>query len=265
MTQDEDNFEQWSVDPAPYIREAQRLGIAGLPKTGFIPAYDEKIPGLHTLKKKALAVRAVRWALKEVYGMDIIWDTVNLISAEPVGDRMLLTFDKPVEPDDTGPIVGFSIADKSGKFYIARAQSLITAPQGIWGNKYDRTKVYVWSPLVKEPVAVRYAWARSPMGSLKVNGKPWQPVPSFRTDSWDWPEPKLGESMPRSVSGEMMKEAGERVAYRRQQEVEMAVEILKHPSIGLADPQHAPTGPAQPKRAKKAATKGAANRAKGTK
>ena len=262
MTQDEDNFEQWSVDPAPYIREAQRLGIAGLAKTGFIPAYDEKRAGLHTLKKQALAVRAARWALKEVYAMPIVWDTVNLVSAEPKGDRMLLTFDKAVEPDDEGPIVGFSIADKSGKYYMARAESVITSPQGIWGNKYDRTKLYVWSPLVKEPVAVRYAWARSPMGNLKVNGKPWQPVPGFRTDSWDWPEPKLGESLPRDVSNAIMKEAGERVAYRRQKEAEMAVEILKQGETRLAEIQKAAAEQAKQKReSKAAATKAAAGAA----
>ena len=42
-----------------------------------------------------------------------------------------------------------------------------------------------WS---RNRVAVRYAWARSPMGNLKVNGKPWLPLQSFRTDAWDWPE-----------------------------------------------------------------------------
>jgi len=62
------------------------------------------------------------------------------------------------------------------------------ATQGV--PRASRPPLYVWSPLVKEPVAVRYAWARSPMGNLKINGKPWQPVPSFRTDSWDWPEPQ---------------------------------------------------------------------------
>ena len=33
---------------------------------------------------------------------------------------------------------------------------------------------------------MRYAWARSPMGNLKVNGIPWQPLHSFRTDSIDF-------------------------------------------------------------------------------
>jgi len=134
------------------------------------------------------------------------------------------------------------------------------ATQGV--PRASRPQLYVWSPLVKEPVAVRYAWARSPMGNLKINGKPWQPVPSFRTDSWDWPEPKLGETMPRDVSSAIMKEASERVAYRRQKEAEMAIEILKQDETRLVEPQRAAAEQASPKReGKAAATKAAADAA----
>jgi len=71
---------------------------------------------------------------------------------------------------------------------LRRAANYINKYQGIWGNKCDFKKIYVWSPLVKEPVAVRYAWATSPMGNLKVNGRDYLPLHSFRTDNWDWPE-----------------------------------------------------------------------------
>ena len=97
---------------------------------------------------------------------------------------MVVTFDKPVRPDDMGlTIEGFSIAGADGKYYMAHAAYQSAA------KKVDFTKIHVWSPLVKEPVAIRYAWATSsPMGNLKVNGKEWLPLPTFRTDSWNWPE-----------------------------------------------------------------------------
>jgi hypothetical protein len=41
---------------------------------------------------------------------------------------------------------------------------------------------------VADPAAVRYAWARNPLGNL-VNSQHHErilPVPSFRTDDWDW-------------------------------------------------------------------------------
>ena len=51
---------------------------------------------------------------------------------------------------------------------------------------YRIPQILVSSPLVKEPAAVRYAWSRAPMGNLKVNGIPWQPLHSFRTDGIDF-------------------------------------------------------------------------------
>ena len=180
------NFEELGFSTAAYIRESQRLGLADskdLANTAFIPSYDQKIPQLHTKKKKELGLRSARWALKTIYGMeDIVWDTANLLSAEPEDGKILLTFDKPVLPDDFGSeLEGFSIADRSGVHYLAHAVPVQVK------NKNERNKqILVSSPLVKDPVSVRYAWARAPMANLKVNGIPWQPLHSFRTDAIDF-------------------------------------------------------------------------------
>jgi sialate O-acetylesterase len=93
----------WSVSPGAYIREAQRLGLADLEdptNTAFLPAYDIQIPGLHPVKKQAHGIRAARWALNRIYGMQVAWDSASLVSAERDGDCMVLTFDKKVMPDD---------------------------------------------------------------------------------------------------------------------------------------------------------------------
>ena len=236
ITQSSENFEHWTVSKASFIREAQRLGVADLKDpeyTEFIPGYDQQIPGLHPLKKLVHGTRAARWALKEVYGMRLEWDTAGLVSAEPDGDQMVLTFDKGVMPDDMSmDPKGFSIADKSGKFYMAHAAYPLKKDDGIWNvaNKSgDNTKILVWSPLVKEPVAVRYAWASSPMGNLKVNGKPWQPLHSFRTDQWDWPESEdpAAEAVSRAQSKEMAAEAAARFEFRSTEEAKQAAEILE--------------------------------------
>ena len=178
------DFEQQGLSTAAYIRESQRLGLSDVEDpthTAFIPSYDQKIPQLHTKKKKELGVRAARWALREIYGNeDIAWSApAKLLSAQPEDGKMLLTFDTAVFPDDMGSeIEGFSIADASGTFYMAQATFIDTK------EKENRNKqILVSSPLVKEPTAIRYAWARSPMGNLKVGGMPWQPLHSFRTDN----------------------------------------------------------------------------------
>ena len=236
IPQTRDNFEQWTVSGGAYIREAQRLGLADLKdpaNTAFLPAFDIQIPGLHPLKKMAHAVRAARWALKHIYGMRVNWDSASLVSAKADGNRMVLTFDKPVLPDDMSTVLeGFSIADKSGKFYMAHASQPLKKDVGIWNtaNKsFDTKTVYIWSPLVKEPVAVRYAWATSPMGNLKVNGKQWLPLHSFRTDNWDWPESDDPTVMAlgRAQSRELQQEAGKRLEYRKMEEAKRAVEILE--------------------------------------
>ncbi len=180
------NFEEMGFSTAAYIREAQRLGLADVndpDHTAFIPSCDQKIPQLHTMKKRALGERTARWALKTVHGKEeISWESANVLSAVPEGDNILVTFDKAVFPDDMGSLIeGFAVADASGNYYMAQAVA-----KAVQDKEMRNKQILVSSPLVKEPVSVRYAWARSPMGNLKVEGKPWQPLHSFRTDTRDF-------------------------------------------------------------------------------
>ena len=231
--QNSQNFEAWSNDGGPYIREAQRLGLAdaGDPEhTAFLPAYDVQAPGLHPKKKREHGWRASCWALSEIYGVKgIAWaKPVKLTSSVPQGDVMVLTFDGRISPDDGNKMLqGFSIADESGKFYRAYASYQPWEKKDIWTKGY-RT-IHVWSPLVKKPVAVRYGWANCPMGNLKVNGMQDIPLPSFRTDTWDLPiNPEPGEkALDRTQGKEMQADAEARLEYRRMEEAKRAVEILK--------------------------------------
>jgi sialate O-acetylesterase len=231
-TQNEDNFEAESFAGAPFIREAQRLGLAdvGDPvNTAFLPAYDVKVPGLHPSKKRDHGERAARWALAKIYAQKgMRWETASLVSAEPQGDEMILTFSQKVSPDDMNSIPsGFSIAGEDGKLYMAHARYRSTQDGSRW--KIDPTIIHVWSPLVKKPVAVRYGWASSPLGNLKIAGQEALPFPSFRTDTWDWPEsedPEVGmvdRAKERAIKGE----AEARCDHRRTEEAKRGVEILE--------------------------------------
>jgi sialate O-acetylesterase len=248
ITQSHENFEIWSNHRTggAFIREAQRLGLADLKdptNTGFIPGYDQQIPGLHPAKKHFHGVRAARWALKNVYGTRVGWDTAELLSAKRDGDRMVLTFDKPVMPDDMSMVPeGFGIADKSGTFYRAHAAYALKRDVGIWNTTKvcDTKTIYLWSPLVTEPVAVRYAWAGSPMGNLKVNGRPWQPLHSFRTDTWDLPEPEdpSEPAMSREQGRRMEQDSIKYCEHRRMEEAKRAVEILERlKTLGKGEPK----------------------------
>lgn len=240
ISQTQENFEVWSNSTQGYIREAQRLGLADVgdpDHTGYIPPDDIQIPGLHPAKKQAHGERAARWALQKIYGQKIKWDSADLVSSDREGDTLVLTFNKKVMPDDMSTIPeGFSIAGADGKYYKAYARYPLVNDVGIWNtaNKsYDATKVIVWSPLVPDPVAVRYSWSASPLGNLRVNGQPWSPLHNFRTDSWDFPE---SDDPPESLfTREMGKAQAEdaqaRNEFRRTEEAKLAVDILKRIQI----------------------------------
>lgn len=243
--QTRDNFEALSVSEPSFIREAQRLGVDDIgdpAHTVFIPDYDVRIPGLHPKKKLTHGFRAARWALSTVYGFGkkMEWDTAPRISAARDGDVMVLSFDKKVMPDDMSRVLeGFAIAGADGKFYMAYA---VHPHAG--GKVVDFTKIHVWSPLVKEPVAVRYAWASGdPMGNLKVNGKEWHPLQSFRTDTWDWPESEdpAEQLLDRGKRRAMNQEAVERLEHRRLEEARRGVEILERlKTLGKQEPKAKP-------------------------
>ena len=245
--QNEQTFEAFSFSSGAFIREAQRLGLADVgdtENTAFLPAYDVRIPGLHPKKKREHGVRAARWALSQVYGKNVKWEQASLVSSEPKGDVMVLTFDQPVMPDDLSiELQGSSIAGEDGKFYRAHARLEFTGKEQKWGTnskEFNAKKVHVWSPLVEQPLAVRYAWSRSPMGNLKVNGMPWAPLHSFRTDTWDWPEGDnpANPVFTRSDGYRGFAEAKERLELRQQGELPLAQQIAERlNSLGHIQPE----------------------------
>jgi hypothetical protein len=89
-------------------------------------------------------------------------------------------------------------------------------------DRRDEKLLKVWSPLVAKPLAVRYAWARNPIGNA-VNSQHHEriiPVPSFRTDDWDWPEAPFksdgadAEARHRKRRSEMRRRAEQRAKER---------------------------------------------------
>ena len=86
-----------------------------------------------------------------------------------------------------------------------------------------------------EAAAVRYAWARNPLGNL-VNSQHHErilPVPSFRTDDWDWrdaPFPDRGTPEANEHRGwlnNLRKQADEWVRRRPTEEAEAILKQAK--------------------------------------
>lgn len=155
------------------VREAQLKIAMEIPYTALAVTYDVgEWNDIHPLNKKDMAHRLFLGARKLLYGE-------KLVSSGPVykamridGNKIVLTF------TETGggltakgkPLKHFAIAGEDRKFVWAEAV--------ISGNK-----VIVSNPEVKNPVAVRYAWANNPEEANLCN-KEGLPASPFRTDNW---------------------------------------------------------------------------------
>lgn len=182
-----DNYELRMLDPSPYIREGQFNAYRGISNTGYACAYDQQVNWYHPQKKVELGERMARWALSTQYGFNLGWEPAVVEGIEKLKDKIIVTFSKQVKSSDDRPMEGFSIAGIDRHFYPAKAEYL--KMQNEKGQKVnDKRRVIVWNDLVENPIELRYAWARNPLGNLVNDAERIIPVPLFRTDNWEYPE-----------------------------------------------------------------------------
>jgi sialate O-acetylesterase len=158
-------------DPAwAYLREAQMLTAKNVPNSGLATAIDiGEAEDIHPKNKQDVGRRLALNALALTYKQPIEYSGPTYRSMKIEGDGIRLTFDHAagMAAKGGGALQGFAIAGADKKFVWADAR--------IEGNT-----VVVSSPQVKQPVAVRYAWANNPLANLyNANGLPAVP---FRTD-----------------------------------------------------------------------------------
>ncbi|MEE3179925.1 MAG: hypothetical protein VX317_09590, partial [Verrucomicrobiota bacterium] len=189
--QTRENFEIRMVDAAPFIREGQFKAARELEHVSFMPAYDQQVPWYHPHKKILHGERMARWALATQYSQSQLgWEPTTLDEVEIVDDHIVLSFNSMVRVHDGRPFEGFAIAGEDRHFVPARAEFVVKGRDEQGREQKDERKLKIWSPLVPKPVAVRYAWARNPLGNAVNSGHHERiiPIPSFRTDNWNWPE-----------------------------------------------------------------------------
>ena len=155
------------------LREAQTMTMSRLPKTGEAVIIDiGEGQDIHPKNKQDVANR-LALGLARDYGVPIAYQSPAYKSMEKHGKTILLTFEHVgggLKPFDFAEPNGFAVA--AGDHRFVRAQSRIVGPN----------KVEVWSDMVADPAAVRYAWADNPICNLySTEGLP---VTPFRTDDW---------------------------------------------------------------------------------
>jgi len=155
------------------LREAQLLTAKAVPNTGLAVTIDVGDPrNLHPPRKAEIGQRLAVWALGTTYGEKIVYSGPIYDSMQIVGSGIKIHFfhsGAGLETREGQPLKGLSIAGADRKFRWASA-------------RIEGENIVVSSPDVMSPVAVRYAWAGSPVCNLY--NKEGLPASPFRTDDW---------------------------------------------------------------------------------
>ncbi len=180
----EGNFPFYWVQIAPFhygqsgksyvIRNAQRQTLS-VPNTGMAVTLDiGTVDNIHPPDKQDVGHRLALWALVKNYGRHYDYSGPLYKSVKFKSGKAFVSF----EHVDGGLVfkprdgrTNFVIAGKDGKFVEAKV-------------KVDGKNLVVYSPDVKRPAAVRYAWGNAEQATLF--NKAGLPASTFRTD--DWPQ-----------------------------------------------------------------------------
>ena len=128
---------------------------------------------IHPRNKQMVAKRLARWALANDYNINVPFQSPTYKSLELKDDGLLVKFDHVglrLDTFDVKTPIGFAVAGKDKVYVNAQAEIV------------GKDTVKVWSDEVKNPVAVRYAWADNPICNMQsAEGLP---VTPFRSDDW---------------------------------------------------------------------------------
>jgi sialate O-acetylesterase len=172
----EPTTEPGDSDPWPLLQDRMRLILDTTPGTGMAIINDVgEAKDIHPKNKHDVGERLALWALAKDYGKNITYSGPLFRSSEAADNAIRVTFEQVgtgLKSRDGGKLKRFEIAGKDKVWHWADAR--ITGTDS----------VLVSSPHVKNPVAVRYAWAANPEGANLINSEG-LPASVFRTDDWD--------------------------------------------------------------------------------
>lgn len=187
--QNPDDYLEKMADEGILIREVQYRTFldyqkAGDQNVGYASSFDLRRSWYHPQIKIPAGERIAAWALATQYGKKVRWLPPQLKDVKTGDGRIILHLDSAAGPYNDGPILGFAIAGKDGKFQPAKADWLNKNPDPRAKPDYDRTAIVLTSPLVPEPVYFRHAWGRNPLANLKSADRTDLPFATQRNDTF---------------------------------------------------------------------------------
>lgn len=155
------------------IRDAQSKAASSDPNVGIATAIDiGDAADIHPVNKKELSKRLAWAALRNTYGRSEVPISPEFKESQISNDTIIISIDTYGQSlvSRKQPSI-FQIAGSDQIFYPAK-----------FNLEGDQIKIF--SPKVKQPKAVRYAWADNP-GPLNIYNEQGLPLLPFRTDDWD--------------------------------------------------------------------------------
>jgi sialate O-acetylesterase len=162
------------------LRDAQLEAAQRDPKVGLAVTIDiGDADDIHPRNKREVGRRLAMWALDAAYGRATHPGAGPAVSCLPSGASidgtmrrgMMVRFNalggSLSTPGGAAPD-GFAVAGTDGRFAWASA-------------RIDADGVFVWSPEIADPVAVRYAWSNNPTRANLIDGRG-LPIGPFRSD-----------------------------------------------------------------------------------
>ena len=165
----------WAVSRESMKKVSMELYSTGMAVT--IDTGDEV--ELHPKNKKPIGLRHAYLALGKTYGLPIVHEGPVLSSFSKEGEKCRVRFDSigsGLMSGRKGKLDSFAIAGKDKIWHWADSQ-------------IDGDSVVLSSPRVKEPIAVRYAWAMNPSKRNLLYNEEGFPASPFRTDDWPLYDP----------------------------------------------------------------------------
>lgn len=168
----------------PLLVEAQYQAAAETPHCRVAATTDVgNRDCIHPARKRQVGERLAWLALQYDYAVKGLPAPAPTFHGMEMNDKgeLMVTFDNVdatdsfvyFDNDGSIEIGGFEVAGEDKVFYPAKVRT------NVWSNR-----LYLTSPQVPRPVAVRYAFHNYD-GTANLHTNYGQPVPPFRTDRWD--------------------------------------------------------------------------------
>lgn len=156
------------------LREAQAQTLR-LPNTGMAVTIDIGETGnIHPQNKQDVGKRLAAIALSQTYNKQVPYQGPSFSGIKIEGAKAVVSFNNTGDglfaKDKYGYVRGFEIAGADQKFFYAKAF-------------IEGDKIVLMNESVKEPAAVRYAWADD-AGDANLYNKEGFPAEPFRSDKW---------------------------------------------------------------------------------